>query len=71
MMLSHFNFKPLFKDQSLPGWYIRFYYKGNLYEATYQKDGSIDWKEEQPSSEDLPSVVSQIHELMLFHVYDS
>ncbi|WP_456276054.1 YheE family protein [Bacillus sp. AK128] len=69
-MLSHFMYKPLFKDQSLPGWSIRFYYKGNLYEATYQKDGSIVWKG-NPPSEELEDIISHIHELMLFHVYDS
>jgi hypothetical protein len=69
-MLSHFIYKPLFKDKSLPGWYIRFYYKGNLFEATYQKDGSIEWREQKPSIEDIDLITSHIHELMLFHVYD-
>ncbi|WP_246939152.1 YheE family protein [Bacillus pinisoli] len=70
-MLSHFTYKPLFKDQSLPGWMIRFYFKGNFYEATYQKDGTILWKDATPSADDLEKVISQIHELMLYHVYDS
>lgn len=70
-MLSHFMYKPLFTDKSLPGWYIRFYYKGTLCEATYHKDGSIEWRENTPPIEDEEMIRSNIHELMLFHVYDS
>lgn len=70
-MLSHFMFKPLFKDKSLPGWYLRFYYKGVLYEATYHKDGSMEWKQASPPSEEVETVTSHIHELMLYHVYES
>lgn len=69
-MLSHFSYKPLFQDKSLPGWYIRFYYKGQLFEATYHKNGSIEWRDQTPPSDDLEKVQSSIHELMLFHVYE-
>jgi hypothetical protein len=69
-MLSHFTYKPLFQDQSLPGWYIRFYYQGTLYEATYHKDGKVEWRNEAPASEDTEKIISHIHELMLYHIYD-
>ncbi len=70
-MLSHFMYKPLFKDTSLPGWYIRFYYKGTLYEATYHKDGNIQWRGSIPPFDEVDMIHSHVHELMLFHIYDS
>ncbi len=70
-MLSHFIYKPLLKDKSLPGWYIRFYYKGKLFEATYHKDGTIEWRNQTPHNEEFEMICSHIHELMLYHVYDS
>ena len=69
-MIQHFNFKPLFENNLLPGWAISFYYKQQLYKAEYKKDGKIVWIGEKPSDSDLATVEKMIHELMLFHVYD-
>ncbi|MFD1739090.1 YheE family protein [Bacillus salitolerans] len=69
-MLSHFMYKPLFSDKSLPGWSIRFYYKGIGYEAIYNKDGRITWKNQSPPSDEIDKITTHIHELMLFHVYE-
>jgi hypothetical protein len=69
IMVSHFQWKPLFKQ--LPGWKIRFYSKGVFYEAIYNKDGSLEWNGTKPPEQDYPVLEKEIHELMLFHVYDN
>lgn len=67
-MITHFRFKPLFENTQLPGWAISFYYKQNYYTGEYKKDGSIKWIGDAP--DDLLIVEKQIHEYMLFHVYE-
>lgn len=69
-MIQHFQFKPLFENNLLPGWAISFYYKQQQYKAEYKKDGKIVWLTAKPSSEEQEKVEKMIHELMLFHVYD-
>jgi hypothetical protein len=70
-MLSHFMYKPLYSDKALPGWTIRFYFQGIQYEALYQKDGSINWKTSSPPPDYIDKITTHIHELMLYHVYES
>lgn len=67
-MIQHFNFKPMFENTQLPGWYISFFYKQQRYEAEYAKDGTIRFLQNAP--EDEQKVKDMVHELMLFHVYD-
>ena len=69
MLISHFQFKPI-HSSNLFGWTISFFYKGKLVEATYHRDGQIEWQQNKPSAEELETVTKAIHELMLFHVYD-
>ncbi|RND00996.1 YheE family protein [Lysinibacillus halotolerans] len=69
-MIQHFQFKPLFENNLLPGWVISFYYKQQQYKAEYKKDGKIVWLGTKPSKEEEETVKKMIHELMLFHVYD-
>lgn len=54
----------------IPGWHISFYYKKQKYNGIYHQDGKIEWTDHQPTAEDLQKLEKQIHELMLFHVYD-
>ncbi|MCY8267060.1 YheE family protein, partial [Bacillus haynesii] len=42
LMISHFQWKPLFKKERLPGWRISFYHKGIHYEGIYHKSGEIE-----------------------------
>ncbi|MBM7702705.1 YheE family protein [Metabacillus iocasae] len=70
-MISHFQVKPLYRNSQLPGWTISFYFNGQFYQADYEKDGSILWKEDQPLEQHLSSITTHIHELMLFHVYEN
>lgn len=67
-MLQHFQFKSMYENKQLPGWYIAFYYKSQKYSGEYLPDGTINWNETAPPNED--SVKKIVHELMLFHVYE-
>lgn len=69
-MLTHFQWKPLYKQASLPGWRITFYFNGSHYDAIYHKSGLIEWGTIAPPKDDEELVISQIQELMLFHVYE-
>ncbi|MGD6801459.1 hypothetical protein FZC79_12550 [Rossellomorea vietnamensis] len=69
-MIQHFQFRSMYENKKLPGWTFSFYYKGTRYEGSYHKNGTIEWKEAQPPSEEEEIIQKQIHELMLFHVYE-
>jgi hypothetical protein len=69
-MITHFQWKPLFKQTNLPGWRVSFYFKGIHYDAVYHKNGEIEWGTSTPALADEEQIRSHIHELMLFHVYD-
>ncbi|MGF2615219.1 hypothetical protein FZC84_09960 [Rossellomorea vietnamensis] len=69
-MIQHFQFKSMYANKNLPGWTFSFYYKGTRYEGSYHKNGTIEWKGAQPPSVDDEMIQKQIHELMLFHVYE-
>ncbi|QOR67384.1 YheE family protein [Cytobacillus suaedae] len=69
-MITHFQWKPLFDNAQIPGWRFSFFFKGTGYNGIYHKDGQIEWNSEIPSEEYEHQLKSQIHELMLFHVYE-
>lgn len=69
-MLQHFQFKPLYNTSQLPGWTIHFYFEKQRYDGVYHQDGKIEWTHSKPPAQDLDKIKSQIHELMLFHVYE-
>jgi hypothetical protein len=70
VMLTHFQYKSLYKNTDIPGWHISFFYKNQKYNGIYHQDGKIEWTDVTPSSGEIPQLEKQIHELMLFHVYD-
>lgn len=39
-------------------------------EGVYHKNGRIEWKLERPVSQYETALEKQVHDLMLFHVYD-
>lgn len=69
-MLMHFQFKPLFDNKNIPGWNFSFYYNKQRFTGIYHQTGTIEWTTIQPKPQELDALVSQIHELMLFHVYE-
>lgn len=70
-MINHFEWKPLYESQQIPGWSISFFYNKKHYKGIYHKDGSITWTGILPEEEDKQELAAQIHELMLYHVYDN
>lgn len=71
-IIQHFQYKSIYDNGQLPGWYISFYFQKEKKEGTYHRDGSIEWMKDysfdQQTEEDIKK---QIHELMLYHVYDN
>ncbi|MEH7356348.1 YheE family protein [Neobacillus drentensis] len=68
-MLMHFQFKPLFENKNIPGWNFSFYYKKKRFTGIYHQTGKIEWTTNIPE-QDIEALTSQIHELMLYHVYE-
>jgi hypothetical protein len=69
-MITHFQFKPLFEKKNIPGWNFSFYYKKHRYTGVYHQTGMIEWTSITPEQEEIQALKSQIHELMLYHVYE-
>jgi len=69
-VLLHFQFKPLFKNQTIPGWNFSFYYKKKRFTGVYHQTGKIEWTTTTPDQQDIEVLSGQIHELMLYHVYE-
>ncbi|OLS36445.1 YheE family protein [Bacillus sp. MRMR6] len=69
-MLMHFQFKPLFENKNIPGWNFSFYHNKKRYTGLYHQSGKIEWTANTPEQKDIESLISQIHELMLYHVYE-
>lgn len=69
-MITHFQYKPLFENKDMPGWHFSFYFQKMKYAGIYHQTGEIEWSSNMPSEEIAEELKSQIHELMLFHVYD-
>jgi hypothetical protein len=67
-VIQHFQFKNMYKNKKLPGWVFSFYFEGTKYNGNYHKNGDIEWDKLVPPKED--TIKKQIHELMLFHVYE-
>ncbi|WP_243385861.1 YheE family protein [Bacillus kexueae] len=69
-MITHFQWKPLLKQSNLPGWRISFFFNGVHYDAIYHRSGQIEWGQTIPPKDKEQLIIEQIHELMLFHIYD-
>ncbi|WLR51453.1 DUF5342 family protein [Bacillus tianshenii] len=67
-MISHFQYKE--RSKGLAGWSFSFFYQGTRYSGIYHRDGRIEWHQPAPGEKDIEKLRSQLHELMLFHVYE-
>jgi Family of unknown function (DUF5342) len=70
LLLTHFQFKPLFENKNIPGWNFSFYYKKQRFSGIYHQTGKIEWTVNTPEQDDIETLTTQIHELMLYHVYE-
>ncbi|TDL35406.1 hypothetical protein E2R51_06765 [Jeotgalibacillus sp. S-D1] len=71
-MIQHFHYQSMFENKQLPGWLISFTYEGQRISGIYHKTGNIEWTSpplfrDQEAEE---NVKKQLHDLMLYHVYD-
>lgn len=69
-MINHFQFRPLFENKEMPGWHFSFYHQKLKYTGIYHQNGEIEWTSAKPEGQTEAALKAQIHELMLFHVYD-
>lgn len=69
-MITHFQCFPLYKQPSIPGWRFTFYFQKRQYAGIYHPDGKIEWTLAPPEDAKQERINKQIHELMVFHVYD-
>jgi hypothetical protein len=69
-LIQHFQYKSMYENKQLPGWTFSFYYSGLKYEGNYHKNGSIEWTNHVPPADKEEDLKKQLHELMLFHVYE-
>ncbi len=70
-MFSHFQFKEIATNSRWKKAYeFSFFHQGAHYRGYYHPNGKIDWYEPKPPSEWKDKFQSQVHELMLFHVYE-
>jgi hypothetical protein len=69
-LITHFQYKPLFENKDMPGWHVSFYFQKLKYTGIYHPNGDIEWTSNIPSADSEKAMKAQIHELMLFHVYD-
>lgn len=69
-MIMHFQYKPLFENKKIPGWNFSFYFNKQHFTGIYHQTGKIEWTSNPPEQEVIQTLTSQIHELMLYHVYE-
>ncbi len=69
-MITHFQYKSIYENKQLPGWTFTFYFKKQKYSGIYHPTGKVEWTSTTPQTVDIPLLERQIHELMVFHVYD-
>jgi hypothetical protein len=69
-LITHFTYKAFVSEKSRRREYLfSFFYKGVMYRGVYHYNGAIDWHE-KPEDEDVSTLTSRVHELMLFHEFD-
>lgn len=70
-MFQHFTFQPFLSAKSRrKNYQFSFFYQNVHYHGIYHYNGKIEWNDPMPIEESRSSLEEQVHELMLFHVYD-
>ncbi|PRO64651.1 DUF5342 family protein [Alkalicoccus urumqiensis] len=65
-MIQHFQWKA----HRPSGWSFSFYHQGARYRGFYHRDGTIRWDQPETRPEKAETLEGQIHDLMLYHVYE-
>ncbi|TWI56194.1 YheE family protein [Halalkalibacter nanhaiisediminis] len=69
-MISHFQWKELRNNLVRREWTISFFHKGQYITGIYHQNGTIAWNESLLTNDSKKELEPQIHELMLYHVYE-
>ncbi len=69
-MISHFQYKSVGSKVRKPKWEVSFFHQGTYYRTLYLHTGEFEWFQPAPPESEQNKLQSQIHELMLFHVYE-
>ncbi len=69
-MISHFQWKELKNNLIRKEWEFSFFYKGTSFKGIYFMNGSITWLVTPPTEQEQKTLEGQIHDLMLYHVYE-
>lgn len=69
-MITHFQWYEKKNNWLRKEWAFSFYFKGSYYHGVYFKDGSIKWEGEQPPSNELENITTQVHDLVLYHIFE-
>ncbi|MFC7391658.1 DUF5342 family protein [Scopulibacillus cellulosilyticus] len=70
-MITHFTYKPFLTKSRKTDFQFSFFFNGMPYQGIYHYNGKIEWTTNEPEKAFLKDITSQIHELMLYHVYDN
>jgi len=70
-LISHFQLKEIDTGKRfLKAYEFSFFFQGGHFRGYYHPNGKIDWYDPAPPDEAIQRLQSQVHELMLFHVYE-
>ncbi|MBU8905424.1 YheE family protein [Desertibacillus haloalkaliphilus] len=69
-MISHFQWKEIRNNLVRREWEFSFFYAGTYFQGRYHKDGTIEWPTASPNADVIKTIEMQIHDLMLYHVYE-
>ncbi|WP_018924229.1 YheE family protein [Salsuginibacillus kocurii] len=69
-MITHFQWKELKNNWINREWSFSFFYRGTFLKGKYYKDGTIEWVSDKPPETEQSTIESQVHDLMLYHVYE-
>ncbi|MFD2625553.1 DUF5342 family protein [Salibacterium salarium] len=70
LLFTHFQWQERKNNLINKEWSFSFLLQGAYYQGIYYKDGTIIWSGKQPPEEHLSSIETQVHDLILFHVFE-
>ncbi|MFB4163721.1 DUF5342 family protein [Alteribacillus sp. JSM 102045] len=69
-MITHFQWSERKNNWLRKEWKFSFFFKGNYFNGIYFKDGTIEWAGNTPPSNDLKNIEAQVHDLVLYHIFE-
>ncbi|MFS0613640.1 DUF5342 family protein [Lederbergia ruris] len=69
-MFQHFQVQTILPNQQHLGWKFSFFYKQRKISGLYYPNGQIHWESPLTFLESRDKLEKQVHDLMIFHIYD-